>query len=141
MSEAQRDPMLDVTIAVMNLLDEWKLNTAQLQAILALPENVRARSFNKFREGREALPAEPIVVRRAQYLLRIADALRTAYPMNPKMKGTWIHQRQRRFGRRTPLTMILEGGEAGLSAVLSELDCTFSWDCTGSKPVTSQKPS
>jgi hypothetical protein len=28
---------------------------------------------------------------------------------------------------------MLEGGDSGLIAVLSELDCTFSWDLTGSK--------
>ena len=29
--------------------------------------------------------------------------------------------------------VILDGDETGIIAVLSELDCTFSWDMTGSK--------
>jgi hypothetical protein len=136
MSTVQEEALVDITRAVMHTLDQWELNTDQLQVILGLPTNVRARQFNKYREGQETLPPEPEVLRRATYLLRIADAIRTAYPMNPRMVGRWVHQGQRRFGKRTPLQMILEGGEEGLSAVLAEIDCTFSWDCTGSKPTT-----
>jgi len=52
------------------------------------------------------------------------------------MAGQWVKMRHRRFRNRTPLQMIFEGGEMGLVAVLSELDCTFSWDMTGSKATT-----
>lgn len=135
MSEDKRRALTEITLAVMNLLDAWELSTKEMQAILCLPENCRARAFHKFREGEEAFPDDPDTLRRARYLLRIADALRTTYPRNPKMSGRWIKQAHRRFGRRTPLSMILEGGEGGLVAVLSELDCTFSWDLTGSQPV------
>ena len=123
-----------ITMLVMDLLDSWKLETAEMQQILAMPENVRSRKFHKFREGTEPFPEDPTVLRRAGYLLRIADALRTTYPCNPRMAGMWIRQPHRRFGRRTPLSIILKDGESGLIAVLSELDCTFSWDLTGSKP-------
>jgi hypothetical protein len=102
---------------------------------LCLPENVRARALNKFREGTDVLPEDPAVLRRASYLLRIADALRTTYPLNPKMAGRWVSQGHRRFGRRSPLSIILRDGESGLIAVLSELDCTFSWDLTGSSTM------
>jgi hypothetical protein len=51
------------------------------------------------------------------------------------MSGRWVRQGHRRFGRRSPLSMILRDGESGLIAVLSELDCTFSWDLTGSKSI------
>jgi hypothetical protein len=33
------------------------------------------------------------------------------------------------------LSIILRDGESGLIAVLSELDCTFSWDLTGSQSM------
>lgn len=136
MSDEKHQAQIQITQAVMDLLDAWQLETKEMQAILLLPENVRARAFQKFREGHEALPETPETLRRARYLLRIADALRTTYPRNPKMVGRWIKQGHRRFGRRTPLSMILEGGESGLIAVLSELDCTFSWDMTGSKDTS-----
>jgi hypothetical protein len=138
MEKEQEQALIQITQAVMGLLDEWNLDTREMQEILLLPTNVRARAFQKFRDGKEGFPSDNNTLRRAQYLLRIADALRTTYPRNPKMAGRWIKQRHRRFGRRTPLSMILDGGEGGLIAVLAELDCTFSWDLTGSKATTSQ---
>jgi len=116
----------------MNLVDTWNLDTGEIQGVLCLPANVRTRALNKFREGTDVFPEDPAVLRRASYLLRIADALRTTYPLNPKMAGRWVRQGHRRFGRRSPLSIILRDGESGLIAVLSELDCTFSWDLTGS---------
>lgn len=131
-AEDKREALVQITQAVMRLMDAWELNTQQMQALL-LPSNVRARAFQKYRDGKDVLPDDVDVLRRASYLLRIADALRTTYPRNPRMSGRWIKQAHRRFGRRSPLSIILEGGEGGMIAVLSELDCTFSWDLTGSK--------
>lgn len=133
MTKADDQVMVDLTRAVMQLLDGWRLETKEMQEILCMPSNVRARTFHKFREGQQAFPDDPSVLRRSHYLLRIADALRTTYPRNPEMGGRWLRQGHRRFGKRTPLSIILEGGEGGLIAVLSELDCTFSWDLTGSR--------
>ena len=134
-ADVKQAALEDITRAVMGLIDSWDLDVSETQAVLSLPDNVRARTLHKYREGREVLPDTPDVLRRAQYLLRIADALRTTYPCNPRMSGRWIRMPHRRFGRRTPLAMILNSGETGLIAVLSELDCTFSWDITGSKPM------
>ncbi len=140
MQDVKQQALTDITRAVMNLLDGWKLDIREVQAILALPPDVRGRTFARFRDGSAALPDDPAILRRASYLLRIADSLRTTYPLNPEMSGRWIRQPHRRFGRRSPLTIILDDGESGLIAVLSELDCTFSWDLTGSKPVTYGMP-
>ena len=137
MSEKKQQALADITHAVMNLLDTWNIEDAHMHEMLALPEKIKVRQIGRYRRGEAVLPDDQEVLRRAQYLLRIADALRTAYPMNPKMSGRWIHQGQRRFGRRTPFSMIMEGGESGLVAVLSELDCTFAWDCTGSRAASS----
>lgn len=136
MSEQQQQALSEITQAVMQLLDSWQLDTREIQGILCLPDKMRVRALNKFREGTEVLPDDPAVLRRAGYLLRIADALRTTYPMNPRMSGRWVRQGHRRFGKRTPLSIILSDGESGLIAVLSELDCTFSWDLTGSTATT-----
>ncbi len=116
----------DLSRAVVNLLESWGLSTQDMQNMLSLPDNYRARKFNKLREGNEMLPDDEKVLRRAGYLLRISEALRTTYPCNPEM------MRHRRFRHKTPLDMILNQGETGLILVLSELDCTFSWDLTGS---------
>ncbi len=133
MSDEKQAALIDITRVVMQLLDSWSLETAQMQALLCMPSNIRSRAFHKFREGQAAFPDDENVLRRANYLLRISDALRTTYPRNPEMSGRWIRQGHRRFGKRTPLTIMLEGGDSGMIAVLSELDCTFSWDLTGSK--------
>ena len=128
----QQQALGEITRAVMNLVDTWSLDTGEIQSVLCLPANMRTRALNKFREGTDVFPDDPIVLRRAGYLLRISDALRTTYPLNPKTAGRWVRQGHRRFGRRSPLSIILRDGESGLIAVLSELDCTFSWDLTGS---------
>lgn len=138
MSEQQKQALGDITRAVMGLLDAWELDSKEIQAVLSLPSKVRARALNKFREGTDVFPDDPVVLRRAGYLLRISDALRTTYPLNPRMAGRWVRQGHRRFGRRSPLSIILNDGESGMIAVLSELDCTFSWDLTGSKSMDYQ---
>ena len=138
--QQQQQARSDITRAVMALLDSWQLDTREIQAILDLPETTRTRALNKYREGHDVFPDDPTVMRRAGYLLRISDALRTTYPLNPRMSGRWVRQGHRRFGRRSPLSIILRDGESGLIAVLSELDCTFSWDLTGSKTPDYQPP-
>ena len=129
MSDEKTEARLALTRATMNVLDGWKLGTDEMRALLDMPEDVRARAFHRFRED-TPFPDVAQVLRRGDYLLRIADALRTTFPRNPQMGGRWIRQRNRRFGR-APLTLMLEG-ESGLISVLSELDCTFAWDRTGS---------
>ena len=130
MSEARPDSRLVLTKATMNILDSWKLDADQMRVVLGLPDNCRARSFQKFR-SHEPFPVGADIDRRMDYLLKIAGALRTTYPTNPSMGGRWLRQKHRRLGR-PPLALLLEGGEDGLVAVLAELDCTFSWDLSGS---------
>ena len=130
MSELNPQGRLVLTKATMSILDSWKLDSDQMRVILGLPDKVRSRAFQKFR-SHEPFPDEPEVQRRADYILRIAGALRTTYPTNSNMGWRWLRQKHRRFGR-TPLSILLEGQEDGLVAVLAELDCTFSWDQTGS---------
>ena len=119
-----------MTRATMSILDSWKLGTEEMRSVLGLPEKVRARSFQKFR-SHDVFPDEPEIDRRADYVLRIAGALRTSYPTNPYMGERWLRQKHRRFGR-TPLAVLLEDGEQGLVIVLAELDCTFSWELSSS---------
>jgi len=135
-SDNKEEVLAEVTRTVMNLLDAWKLSSDQMRYLLALPESAKARVFIKYRDQKESFPDDPDVMRRSKLLMRIADAVRTAYPMNPKMVERWVNQKQRRMGGRTPMMLMLDDGEAGMVSVLSEIDCTFSWDLTGSKAVT-----
>ena len=101
----------DITLAVMGLLDSWRLETQEIQAVLCLPETMGAGAQQAAR-GTDVLPDNPEVLRRAGYLLRISDALRTTYPLNPRMAGRWVRQGHRQFGRRSPLSIILRDGES-----------------------------
>ena len=134
MIEMTPESRLVLTKATMSILDSWKLNSDQMRTILGLSDKVRSRGFQKFR-SHEPFPDEPSVQRRADYVLRIAGALRTTYPTNSSMGGRWLRQNHRRFGK-APLSILFEGGEDGLVAVLAELDCTFGWDQSGSKAAT-----
>jgi uncharacterized protein (DUF2384 family) len=132
-TDVRQQTLVELTRTVVRLMESWGLGSEQMSAALALPVPTGAATFHRYREGQEALPDNDTVLRRAQYMLRISDALRTTYPRNPEMAAHWIRRGHRRMGRRTPLDVILAGDEAGIIAVLSELDCTFSWDMTGSK--------
>jgi len=125
-----QEQRLALTRATMSILDSWKLGTEEMRMVLGLPETVRARGFQRFR-NHEAFPEDAAVDRRADYVLRIAGALHTTYPTNPSMGGRWLRQPHRRLGQ-PPLALMLKD-EGGLVRVLAELDCTFSWDLTGSK--------
>ena len=122
---------LTLTKATMHILDSWSLQAEQMRRILALPDNTRGRQFQKFR-SHEAFPENAEVDRRADYVLRIAGALRTSYPANPYAGQRWLHKRHRRLGR-SPIATMVEEGEPGLESVLAELDATFCWDLSGSK--------
>jgi len=73
------------------------------------------------------------VLRRAQYMLRISRCPAHHYPRNPRWRRTGSAAVTAASGGGTPLDVILAGDEAGIIAVLSELDCTFSWGHDRSK--------
>ena len=125
---------LALTRAVMELLDDWGLQANEMRSVLDMPESVKARNMGRYRTGSTPLPDDARVMHRAAFLLRISEALRTYFPTNPQMRARWMRQANRRLRRRAPVAVIVEGGEAGLMAVLAELDCTYAWDLTGSTP-------
>jgi len=131
MNEMIPENRLLLTKATMSILDSWKLGAKEMNTILGLPEKVRVRGLQKFR-SHESFPDDPAVDRRADYVLRIAGALRTTYPTNPNMAPIWLRRAHRRLGR-TPLSLLLQEGEEGLVRVLAELDCTVCWDLTDAR--------
>lgn len=123
---------LSITRHIMALLGDWGLGASEMLSILALPDSIKARHLARFLD-QEPFPDDVVVNRRLLYLSRIEHALGTYFPRNPEMRSLWIKRGNRKFGRRTPLTVMVEDGESGLVAVLSHLDCTFAWDQTGSR--------
>lgn len=115
-----------LTRATMHILDSWELGVEEMRAVLGMEEQVRGRSFQKFRTH-QAFPEDPVIDRRAEFVLKIAGALKTTYPVNDKMALRWLRQRNSRLGR-PPLAMMIQNGENGLLQVLAELDCTYMWE-------------
>ena len=120
------EQQLTLTRATMAILDGWKLRPEDMRELLGLPESLRARNFQRFRD-QQPFPDQPGLWRRVDYLLRIAGALRTSYPSSPQMRERWLRQPHRRYGR-PPLALMVRDGEEGLVQVLAELDCTFGWE-------------
>jgi hypothetical protein len=120
------------TQKVMNALDEWGLSGEQMLAVLDLPTTERSRHLAKYRKD-TPFPDDEKVACRVAFLLGIIDALRTTYPRNLQMGARWMAAPHVRLKNRCPLQAMLEDGETGVIAVLSELDCAYAWELSGSK--------
>ena len=120
------------TQKIMAAVDEWRLTGEQILVLLDMPENVRTRHLQKFRKD-TPFPDDEKVNCRVAFLLGIIDALRTSYPRNVQMGARWMVTPHVRLQNRCPLQAMLEDGEQGVVAVLSELDCAYAWELSGSK--------
>ena len=131
MKELTESQRMSATLKIMTAVDEWGLSGDQILAVLDLPEGQRTRHLQKFRDD-TPLPDTEAVNMRIASLLGIIDALRTSYPRNLKMGARWMNMPHRRFQKRTPVRTMLEDGGNGVIAVLSELDCAYAWELSGS---------
>ena len=120
------------TLKVMKALDEWGLSGEQILAVLDFPKTERSRHLAKYRKD-TPFPDDENVICRVTFLLGIIDALRTTYPRNLQMGARWMAAPHVRLKNRCPLQAMLEDGETGVVAVLSELDCAYAWELSGSK--------
>ena len=120
------------TLKVMQALDEWGLNGDQILAVLDFPKTERSRHLARYRKD-TPFPDNENVACRVKFLLGIIDALRTTYPRNLQMGARWMAKPHIRLKNRCPLQAMLEDGETGVVAVLSELDCAYAWELSGSK--------
>ena len=129
MTEEQK---LSRTLKIMAAVDEWGLSGEQILAVLDFPSSERSRHLQKYRKD-TAFPDNEQIENRVLRLLGIIDALRTSFPRNLQMGAQWMRKSHRRFKNRAPLTIMLEDGESGVIAVLSELDCAYAWELSGSQ--------
>ena len=117
---------VELTRAIMHILDGWEIDASDQINILDLPEKTPARAVRRYREN-TPLPDDSNVMERIIHILGIAEALRTTYPRNNKMGAHWLRKPHRRFNQQTPLSVILTDGLNGLISVRADVDCTFSW--------------
>ena len=120
-----------ITLKIMESLDAWGLSGDQILALLDFPEGHRSRHLQKYRKD-TPLPDVESINTRVIRLLGIIDALRTSYPRNVNMGPRWMNTPHRRMQERTPVHTMLEDGENGVITVLSELDCAYAWELSGS---------
>jgi len=132
MSATSPEQQLLRTQKVMNALDDWGLNGEQILVVLDFPKTERSRHLAKYRKD-TPFPDDDNVISRVTFLLGIIDALRTTYPRNMQMGARWMSEPHVRLKNRCPLQAMLEDGEVGVIAVLSELDCAYAWELSGSK--------
>ena len=126
------EQLLRSTKKVMESLDEWGLTGEQILAVLDFPDTERSRHLAKYRKD-TPFPDDEKVICRVKFILGIIDALRTTYPRNLQMGARWMAAPHIRLKNRCPLQAMLEDGEVGVVAVLSELDCAYAWELSGSK--------
>jgi hypothetical protein len=112
--------------AVMAVLDEWGVDAEARVVLLGLPDDTKPRALAKFRRG-TALPDDERVMVRIGHLLSINQSLGFTFPHNPAMAKYWVSTPNRRFGDRTPLSVMLDEGLAGLESVARHLDNSEEW--------------
>ena len=127
MSSSSLQNQAEITRHIMRVLDEWELPGKEIIKLLELPNKVRLRNLDRYRDG-EAFPESQATLERIEHVAGIADALRTSFPRNAHMGILWMHTPHRRFQNQPPLTILLKQGLNGLRMVRSELDCAFSWN-------------
>lgn len=132
MSSVSKEQQIVRTQKVMNALDEWGLSGEQILALLDFPDTERSRHLAKYRKD-TPFPEDANIEHRVTFILGIIDALRTTYPRNSHMGPRWMMTGHIRLQNRCPIVAMLEDGEEGIVAVLSELDCAYAWELSGSK--------
>lgn len=131
MTEEQK---LTRTLKIMEALDSWGLSGEQILVLLDFPSSGKSRHLQQYRKD-TSFPDNEQIENRVIRLLGIIDALRTSFPRNFQMGAQWMQKSHRRMKNRAPLVTMLEDGESGVIAVLSELDCTYAWELSGSRRV------
>ena len=127
MNNMTNEQQIELTKAIMAIIDSWGMSSEQVISLLALPAKTPGRALRKYRDN-TPFPETPEVYERLEHIIGIADALRTSYPHNPHMGKIWLTQSSKKFQNRVPLEVILNNGVAGLVEVRSHLDCSYDWD-------------
>jgi uncharacterized protein (DUF2384 family) len=112
---------------IIQLLDNWSIDSANQITFLSLPEKTPLRAIRKYRQN-TPFPESEELNEKIKHLIGIADALRTTFPRNAEMGSQWMNKPHRRFDGRTPINLMLEEGVKGFVTVRSQLDCAFAWE-------------
>ncbi len=131
MSPGSSDRRVLLTNRIMSMLDDWGTSGPQKIILLGLPEEMRTRKLERYRQD-EPFPDNDIVNEHLEHLVGIADALRTSFPRNGEMSALWLHKPHKRFANDNPMDVMINKGLSGIIQVRAQLDCSFAWNTTGS---------
>ena len=112
---------------IIELLDQWAVETEDQILVLSLPEKTPLRAIRKYRKC-TPFPEGDQIMERVEHIIGIAEALRTTYPRNSQMGSQWMNKPHKRFAGKTPVQLMVEGGLKGVIQVRSQLDCAFAWE-------------
>lgn len=115
-----------LALLVMDVLQEWQLDSEDQLTILGLKEKGRLRDISKYKQGRP-FPEDQDVLNRAKHVLGIQHSLHVIFPRNNNMPSFWMKNRNRALKGR-PLEIMLEEGVPGMFRIWRHLDCTLNWD-------------
>lgn len=127
------DERLQLTYECLRLLTDWGVIPKDLVKILAFPEATKFRTLRRYLTG-TPFPDDERILKRAQQVVHIGNALHTHFPHNAMMGKVWMNAPHDRLRGDTPLKRLTEDGDDGVDSVLVQLDCGYAWDLTGSKP-------
>lgn len=117
---------IELTRAIMGILDAWGMDAKQQVELLNLPPKTPTRALRRYRED-TPFPQTNEVDERLEHIVGIVDALRTTYPHNPMMGNLWMKQKNKQFQDRSPLRVMIEEGLDGIMRIRAHLDCAYDW--------------
>jgi hypothetical protein len=115
-----------LSIFLISVLSEWGISNADKVTLLALPAGTKPRAIQQYQQG-TPLPEDEHVQTRVDHFVGIAEALRLAYPRNQQGGKLWLNRPNRHFNQRTPLSVMIEEGLSGITAVRMRIDCSYDW--------------
>ena len=118
---------IDLTFSLMNVMQNWELSDRVQAQLLALPEQFKVRSLYLYRQGDKTLDYTQPMLTRAKALMGIYESLGTTYPANRNYGTIWLKRPMKKFDKKTPLEIMLEG-DVGIKRIWHFLDCTQSWN-------------
>lgn len=110
-----------LTRSVLQVLDGWALSPEDQCDLLGLGPPGAARRLRRHRLG-NPLPDESEVWTRVALLLELDRAVNQLFPHSGAAADLWVTTPRLKFGRRTPLELMLAGGVEGIRRVARSLD-------------------
>jgi uncharacterized protein (DUF2384 family) len=110
-----------LTRSVLQVLDGWALSPNDQCALLGVGQPGAVRRLRRHRLG-NPLPDEPEVWVRVALILDIDRAVNQLFPHSGAAADLWVTTPRVKFGRRTPLELMLSGGVEGIRRVARSLD-------------------